>query len=81
MYSTNQTALTRPQHAFDLPRATVWLLAAAGTATLELAHGLDAALAVDARRQAELADRPRARLGPSGSTQARHLIPDSWKVR
>ena len=81
MYSTNQTALSRPRHAFDLPRASVWLLGLAGSNALRLAHDLDAALTADATRRAELANRPRARLGPASEVQARHLIPDSWRVR
>jgi hypothetical protein len=80
MYSTNETVITRPAHPFDLPRATVWLLASVGSASLSLAHSLDAALARQGVRH-ESVDRPRARLGPSQTVQARHLIPDSWKVR
>jgi hypothetical protein len=80
MSTTNPNAFVRPQHAYDLPRAAVWLLAAAGQASLSLAHSLDAALT----RAAEVnqhVDRPRARLGPSQTVHARHLIPDSWRVR
>lgn len=80
MYSTNQTTFARPEHVFDLPRYTVWVLAAAGTMSLAMAHAIDATLVRRAARH-ELADRPRARLGPSQSMQTRHLIPDSWKVR
>jgi hypothetical protein len=80
MLTTNQTALTRPQHLFDLPRATVWVLARLGTATLALAHRLDAALGNSAPRH-DPRDRPRARVGPSQDVQARHFVPDSWKVR
>jgi hypothetical protein len=80
MYSTNLSALTRPQHVFDLPRATIWLLASVGSASLVLAHTLDETLSRTSVRH-QLVDRPRARLGPSPDVQARHLIPDSWKVR
>ena len=78
--TTNPTAFTPPQHAFDLPRATVWVLASTGRASLALARSLDAALTRSTDSH-ELANRPRARLGPSQESQARHLIPDSWKVR
>jgi len=80
MSTTNRNAFARPQHAFDLRRTTVWLLAATGQASLSLARRLDAALV----RSAEVnqrAGRPRARLGPSPSVHARHFIPDSWRVR
>jgi hypothetical protein len=80
MYPTNQRTLTQPQHAFDLPRVLVWTLAGIGRASLTLAHSLDATLARPTARH-EMGDRPRARLGPSQSQQAAHLIPDSWKVR
>jgi hypothetical protein len=80
MFDSNTQTLQRPRHFLDLPRATVWTFALAGSASLWLAHALDAAIARRATRR-EWADRPRARLGPSQSVQSDHLIPDSWKVR
>jgi len=80
MLDSNTRALGRPQHFFDLPRATVWTIALFGEASLNLAYALDAAIARRASRR-DMATRPRARLGPSQSFQAEHSIPDSWKVR
>lgn len=80
MFEARTHALSRPAHPFDLPAATVWTLALVGSAAVRLAYTLDATLSRRAERR-ESADRPRARLGPSQSVQADHLIPDSWRIR
>jgi hypothetical protein len=80
MIDNNTQALQRPQHLFDLPRATVWTLAVLGASALQLAHSLDRQFS-DANRSHATADRPRERLGPSQSVQSQYLIPDSWRIR
>lgn len=80
MQTDTTRAIARPQHLFDLPAATVWTLAGAGNAILNLAHALDRALE-DRHARREEAQRPRARLGPGDRTPAEFGVTDIWRIR
>jgi hypothetical protein len=71
-------ALARPKSLFDMPAMTVWTLAAAGSATLALAHALAAAVA---RRNAQRDWPERRRQQPELRSHADFSVTDSWRVR
>ena len=78
MNSNTTRALARPKNLFDLPAMTVWTLATAGSATLALAHALDAAVA---RRNARRVWPERSRQQSEPRSHADFLLNDSWRVR
>lgn len=81
MYQQHTSTFGRPRHLLDLHGATVWSLAATGSAFLRLAHTLDRASAARSAAQERPARLPRSRVGPSQDLHARHLIPETWRIR
>jgi hypothetical protein len=81
MLQTENRALARPQHIFDVPAFTVWGLAGLGTGILKLAHAADDAVRRRRVTPAEQVERPRARLGPGEVTHADLGVIDAWKAR
>ena len=71
--------LARPRRILDLPAWTVWTLATAGTATLTLAHVLDAAVASRRAHAKRHAETTRGRPDPERQTHAHFGVPDSWR--